>query len=237
MKKKRVKVSEIRNSLIRISKLLLSADGWESPTGKRHSWRRKLNDGNYEYRYKDPSNKDAKNQPQETSSYPTRVPPKLASVLSVKEDLIRYNSFETLVCFDENGNKIFDLTGNEDSVVFSGKESLVVGNWLTHNHPRSTSFSREDIQALKKHKGKGIRVVSEKYDYEFCFLDDYVLNDEQTAEELAKLNMQVRNNFEDLILKGKLSIEDANANHQHTLIELFAKTIPGVFYARKPHIR
>jgi hypothetical protein len=215
-----------------------AAEGWESPTSKRHSWRRKLDGGSYEYRYKDPSDNGKKKVHQEEhQASDTRIPAKLAPIIKVKEDLIRYNGFETIVCYDDDGNKLFDNIGNEDSAPFSGKEHLIKGNWLTHNHPRSSSFSIQDIVMLKTHEGKGIRVVSEKYDYEFCFLEDFPLNAEQTYTNLRTINMDIRERFENLIFQGKLSIEDANANHQHELMTTFSKSFPGVFYARKQHVR
>ena len=81
-----------------------------------------------------------------------------------------------------------------------------------------------------------MRVVSKKYDYEFCFLDSYTLNEEQTSLKLFQINSKIRMKYEGMIAEGRLTIEDANANHQHALMSIFAKTTPGVFYVRKQHI-
>jgi len=234
-------LNKLRNSIVSVYRILIAAEGWESPTEKRQSWRRKLNDGGYEYRYRDP-NEESGDPIYTTNQTPkehvsTRIPPKLTPVISVKEDLIRYKDFETLVCYDNDGNKIFDLTGNEDSVPISEDyKDKIKGHWLTHNHPRSSSFSRQDIVVLKKFEGRGMRVVSKKYDYEFCFLDSYNLSAEQTEEKLLKINSEIRKKYEGLIFEGRLTIEDANANHQHALMTVFAKTTPGVFYVRKQHV-
>ena len=62
------------------------------------------------------------------------------------EDKIRNQDYESAACVDKDGNVLLFKDGEQSQVAFTPKENaLMAGNVLTHNHPSSSMFSKEDV--------------------------------------------------------------------------------------------
>lgn len=96
--------------------------------------------------------------------------PGITAALEEQEDLRRAASVEYVSAFDKRGNRLFENLGgrssapikNSDWDAIRGKRAA-----LTHNHPRSTSFSPADINCLFFGHCSQMRVGSRKADYIF----------------------------------------------------------------------
>lgn len=76
------------------------------------------------------------------------------------ERIIATNKYETAIVYDSNGNIIFKKKGNIDSVQFTQSEKKKMkGCVVTHNHPKGSSFSAEDIFLFKNMQLSELRAV------------------------------------------------------------------------------
>lgn len=84
----------------------------------------------------------AKEQKQEEDS------PRMKQIHSV-EDKIRKQNFESAAVIDDEGNQLFFKDGQRSQVGFSRLECMQMqNNTLTHNHPRCSMFSPEDLNCM-----------------------------------------------------------------------------------------
>lgn len=66
------------------------------------------------------------------------------------ERIISGNNYETALVYDKDGNRIFRKKGKADSVGFTSSEIRKMKNCVvTHNHPKGSGFSAEDILSLR----------------------------------------------------------------------------------------
>lgn len=62
------------------------------------------------------------------------------------EDKIRNQDYESAACVDKDGNVLLFKDGEQSQVAFTKEENaLMKDNVLTHNHPSSSIFSKEDV--------------------------------------------------------------------------------------------
>lgn len=62
------------------------------------------------------------------------------------EDKIRNQDYESAACVDKDGNVLLFKDGEQSQVAFTQEENaLMKDNVLTHNHPSSSIFSKEDV--------------------------------------------------------------------------------------------
>lgn len=77
------------------------------------------------------------------------------------EDQIRHQDFESSACVDKDGNVLFFKDGEESEVNFTRDECLSMkDNILTHNHPGSSMFSKEDVDMFVVWGMQGIRATN-----------------------------------------------------------------------------
>lgn len=152
------------------------------------------------------------------------------------ESSIRSNSFETAISLDESGKAKLVKGGSTDEVGFTEEEAKAMkGTTLTHNHPRSTSFSEQDISLASRCELKEIRICSKKYDYIMkpsAAGWNAEIWDKSIKPVFEQQNKDVRREFEEAISKGTMSWEDAEALHFHEVWSRVAKII-GLNYNRK----
>lgn len=88
--------------------------------------------------------------------------------LSRIESRIRSNPVETAALIGPNGDVLFDKSdGVANAVYFTAEEtSMMVDGTLTHNHPRGTTFSEEDIDLAVSGGLRSIRAVHSGGSYE-----------------------------------------------------------------------
>lgn len=77
-----------------------------------------------------------------------------------RESRIAANSYETAVIYDQSGNVLLIKKGKEHAVEFTLPElSIMKDAVVTHNHPRNTTFSPDDIYMLRDWDMQELRVA------------------------------------------------------------------------------
>ena len=152
------------------------------------------------------------------------------------EKNIAKKPFEHGYFIDTDGKQIYYQTDNHPSQIVltdAIKKGYINGNIFTHNHPRGTSLSKDDLIFGMIHKAKEIRAVGVKdgvmriyrfkIDYNSAVktahskglsIDDYI-NDMYL--EILGVEDGVRSDFTDRIYDGKMSASDAEFNHTHEI--------------------
>lgn len=97
----------------------------------------------------------------------------LAKNMVAAEYGIKNNPYETLVAFDENGNEVYRVKGQQYSVRYDGRKT--VDKFVTHNHPRSlgktgvasfgNSMSPDDLKGMVAWNQAGMRAVAPNRTY------------------------------------------------------------------------
>ena len=153
------------------------------------------------------------------------------------EDTIRHQPYETAGAFDEKGDLIFVKDGEKDVVKFTKEEGeSFEGLRFTHNHPKGSGFSPQDVKFACKAKMKELRVVS-KVDgarYSFSMKDGSNFTHELWEEKIWPAHnyydTEVRVEFRTKINDGTMTIEQANSEHYLKLWALVARDIPELKY-------
>src|SRR5262245_51930762 len=99
---------------------------------------------------------DDPDEPQETSD-------RLRRTLRAVEDEIRGLAHEVTYIIDRDGIVIARQEGSRNFVGLPA--DLMRDRVVTHNHPRRTSFSVEDVRTLLATGAAEMRAVSDHYDY------------------------------------------------------------------------
>lgn len=148
------------------------------------------------------------------------------------EDVIRDKSTEHSAFFDNNGNVLLYKKGTESAVYFTENEiSRIRGNIavMTHNHPRETSFSVDDIKfAINNNIGE-IRVVSSHFTYTMKSSDNwksYKPGSKKYAtliDHYNETNRIVYERFSAEINAGRLTPAMADLTHQHEILSRLSR--------------
>ena len=158
---------------------------------------------------------------QRTSSDGEDESPRMKTIHSI-EDKIRNQNYESSAVVDKDGNVVLTKDGNKNSVSYTRLEAaLMQGNTLTHNHPRSSMFSDEDIQFFSKNKLDEIRATNrEGITYSIrrgegytnadgtVFALEYSINS-GLARQAAQRDLDNRG-FQRKVARGEITPEQAN---------------------------
>ena len=79
------------------------------------------------------------------------------------EKSISGNNYESLIAFDSKGNIIYQAKGGKDWVRYDRKQ--VKDAVVTHNHPRGSAFSSEDLVGMVESNMKEMRITSKNFTY------------------------------------------------------------------------
>ena len=91
---------------------------------------------------------------------PREETPKVKAIHGI-ENRIRKQNFESAAVVDDEGNQIFFKDGQRSQVCFSRMECLQMqNNTLTHNHPRCSMFSPEDLNCMATNQLYEIRATN-----------------------------------------------------------------------------
>lgn len=83
-----------------------------------------------------------------TPEKPQNDSPRMKTIHSV-EDKIRNQNFESAAVVDDDGNQLYFKDGQRSQVGFTKLECMQMQNsTLTHNHPRCSMFSPEDLNCM-----------------------------------------------------------------------------------------
>ena len=147
--------------------------------------------------------------------------PRMQSIHSV-EDRIRNQNYESAAIIDKDGNELLFKDGSQSMVGFSPAEcAMMKGNTLTHNHPRSSMFSDEDIKCFETNDMLEMRATNrEGITYSIkqgagytpadgkVFLLEYQINS-GLARATAQSELDARG-FAEKIMRGEMSHAEAN---------------------------
>lgn len=85
-----------------------------------------------------------------------------AGVLSAEKG-ISGNDYETLYAFNKDGKVVYQAKGDSNSVYYDRFE--VENKVVTHNHPRGSAFSAQDITGMVRNNMKEMRITSKEFTY------------------------------------------------------------------------
>jgi hypothetical protein len=161
---------------------------------------------------------------------------RLVQALRETEAQLIKRKTEKAVVFNDDGSIFFEKEGNEDSVSFSVDElQLFEDKILTHNHPRGSSFSMDDVHLATYWNFKGIRACGSQYRY-YLNRPASGWSREMWEKKIKPLAEKIHNDvfrqFSELINKGKLTPEEANYRHWHEVWSRVAKEV-GLDYGRE----
>ena len=161
---------------------------------------------------------------------------RLVQALRETEAQLIQRKTEKAVVFDDDGSIFFEKEGNENSVTFSVDElRLFEDKILTHNHPRGSSFSMDDVELVTFWNFKGIRACGSQYRY-YLNRPASGWSREMWKKKIKPLAEKIHNDvfqqFSELIDKGELTPEEANYRHWHEVWSRVAKEV-GLDYGRE----
>lgn len=156
--------------------------------------------------------------------------------LEVAENTIVGRDIETAVIIDERGEVLLSKTGTHNSVTFTDDEvALMRGATLTHNHPGGSSFSPGDVTMLHAHhqiETRAVGIAKDGITRLYRMRPDstfYQIRRADIDEDIAAQNRGLKNEWSQRIIKGTLSMEDANRNHWHEVWTRLAAHYQGAF--------
>ena len=161
---------------------------------------------------------------------------RLVQALRETEAQLIKRKTEKAVVFNDDGTIFFEKEGNEKSVTFSVDElQLFEDKILTHNHPRGSSFSMDDVHLATYWNFKGIRACGSQYRY-YLNRPASGWSQEMWKKKIKPLAEKIHNDvfqqFSELIDKGELTPEEADYRHWHEVWSRVAKEV-GLDYGRE----
>ena len=150
--------------------------------------------------------------------------PRMKTVHSI-EDKIRAQFYETAAVVDKDGKVLFMKDGAESQVGFTQEEAdMMKGNTLTHNHPRSSMFSVEDVTCFVRGELEEMRATNREgitysirqgegynQDRGFRFLSDY--NGTHIGAQGTAQDELDRRGFREKIMDGEITHAEANKEY------------------------
>ena len=158
------------------------------------------------------------------------------SIIRNYEAKIKARKTEKACIFDENGTILLEKSGGVDYVAFTDDEvKLFESASMTHNHPRSSSFSMQDISLACRSKLKEIRATGKFRTYIMKAKNGENLYPDLWYKKISDVyeyrNSEVRREFLRKIDDGELSIEKAELLHFHEVWTRAAKDISELDYS------
>ena len=167
----------------------------------------------------------------------TDEPPQMKAIHDI-EDKIRHQDYESAACVDKDGNTLFFRDGEESQVEFTHIEGeLMEDNILTHNHPASGMFSKEDVDLFVYRKLQAIRATNrsgttyqlergEGYTMEKG--EDFTLDFRfDTAKAMARAQQQMADiDAPYKIQNGLMTQEEANVQYRKFIATELANLTP-----------
>ena len=182
-----------------------------------------------------PVKKSMSEKKKKSTAAPTvSKPVTLADKLRKESLALQGNSFETAVAFDKNGVELLRKEGSKSAVHFSDADVDALrkadGAVLTHNHPRGTSFSYDDINFMCMSELSEIRAFGTEYEYVARLTKD--IHPAAIKPMYDEAFHQVKVRFDRLIDGGNLTMAEANAEHHHEIWKLVQKNTNWLHYER-----
>lgn len=165
------------------------------------------------------------------------------------EDRIRFDKLETVGIFDAEGKLFYRNQGKPDKVKVEPNRTQaqrIKGSVITHNHPRDVgvdrddprwrghSFSGEDIETAASFQAAEIRAVSQGYRHSMR-PPESGWNEELGKKiriAFEKTHVKVVGELEAAIMRGEMTVAEAQANELHEAWRRTAKEF-GLKYKRE----
>ena len=163
--------------------------------------------------------------------------------LRSNEANIMHQDHETGFIHSPDGKQVWANQGGVDYVDVSDArdKGVLRGNVLTHNHPQGNSFSHQDVNGLLAWGLKEMRAVSSKHLHRIQPPEHWPKDGsvsqamlDNMASQIKHIEEGIRSEFWDRIGNGKMTKEEAAAQHFHELWTRAAKEI-GFKYSREEH--
>lgn len=154
------------------------------------------------------------------------------------EDKIRHQDYESAACVDKDGNILFFRDGAESEVNFTQIEcEMMADNILTHNHPASGMFSKEDVDMFVYRKMQAIRATNRSgTTYQLERGEDYTMEKGEdfcldfrfdTAKAMARAQQQMADSGAPYKLQnGLMTQEEANVQYRKFIATELANLTP-----------
>lgn len=185
-----------------------------------------------------PGGSDLPPKPKKT---PTGPPggPSLRKAIRAREKEIFNADIEYATAWDPQAGKVvLDKTsGLVDGVNFTPEEVAPLGDAVfTHNHPRSSSFSPEDINFALGVNLAEIRVTSRRYDYSLVRPEPGWPGLDEIIEISGPIHEALKVEFWAMIDSGQITPDEASIQHFHQLWRrTFSALGMGTSYTRRVH--
>jgi len=175
---------------------------------------------------------------------PAQAPDAETKLAEIEEQIVK-NKFETGFVVDETGNVVLRKKGQKYSVSFTPAEiATFADNRFTHNHPRGwnhpqtdprhkgNSFSTADVLTCTRANTSEIRAVSPGWLHIMRRPKAGWPALATTQSEIRAAESAVQSRFWSQIRAGKVTPEQANAEHYHELWTEFSSKL-NIQYIRK----
>lgn len=152
-----------------------------------------------------------------------------AEILKEKEREIAPRDTEKGYLFGTNGKIILEKVGAKDHINFTQEEvKLFENNIFTHNHPRGSSLSPEDVAFASSRNLQEIRAVGTEHRYSMSRPVNGWSRDFWSSKiepVMRKYNQEVENEFYSKIRAGQITVEQANKLHWHEVWSRVAREL------------
>lgn len=136
-----------------------------------------------------------------------------SNAIKAAENKIYKDKVETAILLDSKGNTIFTESNGATNVVQFTTEQLakMKGANLTHNHPRGSTFSPEDVAVLTTHGLNSIRATGKERTYQLSVIKNIVQNKnfardyKDAMKENKKVTDRLYRKYEKQYNSGKIS--------------------------------
>ena len=93
---------------------------------------------------------------------PSETPTKPSSIEAAESE-IRFQNYETVHAWSQDGTYRFGRNGSENRVTFTDEElAMVKDSIFLHNHPTGTTLSRQDVYFLSEYDPAEVRICTAK---------------------------------------------------------------------------
>lgn len=160
--------------------------------------------------------------PRKYKPVPREETPRVKAINGI-ENKIRNQNFESAAVIDDEGKQLFFKDGQRSQVGFTRLECMqMANNTLTHNHPRCSMFSTEDLKCMTYNNMYEIRATNRdgvtysirradggySTNKAMKFVDAYEAEYPKSTK-FAQKDLDSRG-FQDKIWRGEISVDEAN---------------------------
>jgi len=168
------------------------------------------------------------------------LPVAQAAALRNIEASLRPRATERMVAYDEHGLSVIDKSGTHNTVGFTKDEieemKAVSGIAYTHNHPRGSSFSGDDLALGSAIKATEVRAVGNDRGRDVTYRVSPPKGGEWHDQETIRIVWSEEDKKQYGIMRpqvdaGTLKAQDANQEHGHEVMKRVAQRL-GLRYER-----